>query len=299
MTTHMHRLRCLGVLALTSAALTMSGCVGWQEAKFRDTRNMSAPYFGTMGLDVQTSNGGIVVRRASGDKIEITADIKAQTQERLDQTFVHADQIDNDLVVRVEWAEGRRLNNEGCAFTIAMPDTESITLRSSNGSLTVESLNGPADLSTSNGRITVTDHMGGVSARTSNGRVTCETIDGAVFADTSNGAVRIVGVSGPVDVDTSNGSVVIELDDDNPGPVRADTSNGSVTLAVGSAFVGTLTADTNNGSIHCEADNISATRMSKDHWRIVFGEGGEASDLESTNGSITVRRLGEASATAG
>jgi DUF4097 and DUF4098 domain-containing protein YvlB len=293
-----HRIHRAAALALTASALTLTGCVSWGEARFHGTRSVSAPYLGTMGLDVQTVNGSIEVFKASANTIEITAEIRARTQERLDNTFIVANQIDNNLVVRVEWPDGKRLSNEGCALTIAMPETESITLKSSNGRLTVTSLSGVADLVTSNGRITVTDHLGDVRADTSNGRITLDSIDGAVLADTSNGRVRITGVTGPVEVDTSNGSVVVELTDDNPGPVNIDTANGGVTLAVGDAFAGAVTADTNNGSIHCGVSGITSEKISRSHWRFVFaGEGGR-SKLDTNNGSITIKRLGDASATA-
>lgn len=287
-----------GALTLATAALTLTGCVsGWNEAKFKDTRNLQAPYLGTMGLDVLTANGAIEVRKASSDTIEITALVKARTQERLDNTFITANQIDDDLVVRVDWADGKRLNNEGCTFTIAMPETESITLRSSNGRLTVSSLSGAADLQTSNGRITVTDHIGDVRADTSNGRITLESIDGSVFADTSNGRVRVFEVSGPVEVDTSNGSVIVQLTDSNPGPVNIDTGNGSVVLGVGSAFAGSVNADTSNGSVHCEAPNNGSHKHSKDHWTFNF-EGEGRSVIDTSNGSIKIKRHDEVTASA-
>lgn len=298
-TLNLDRIHRLGALTLATAALTTTGCVsGWNEARFKDTRAMSAPYLGTMGLDVQTVNGSIEVRRAASDTIEILAEIRAQTQERLDNTFIVANQVGDDLVVRVEWAEGKRLNNEGCAFNIAMPATESLTLTSSNGRITVESLSGDADLNTSNGRITVTDHVGDIYASTSNGRITLESIDGEIHADTSNGRVRVIAASGPVEVDTSNGSVVIELTNDNAGPVSAETSNGSVVLAVGDAFEGTVNADTNNGSVHCEMNNITAHKISKDHWRFIFSEADSRSRIDTNNGSITIKRRGDVSASA-
>jgi DUF4097 and DUF4098 domain-containing protein YvlB len=251
-----------------------------------------------MGLDVQTVNGSIAVSKASDDSIAITAEIKARTQERLDNTFIIADQIGENLVVRVEWADGKRLSNEGCAFTIAMPATESIRLKSSNGALTVDSLDGFADLETSNGRITVTDHIGDVRADTSNGRIILESIDGSVFADTSNGSVRVFEVSGPVEVDTSNGSVVIELTNDNPGPIQVDTGNGSVKLAVGDGFSGVITADTSNGSINCGVRDVQAHKISRHHWRFEFpGEGG-SSMIDTSNGSISIKHRDHASATA-
>ena len=297
-TARTHRCHRVVALALAAAALTLTGCVSWGEARFRETRNLSAPYFGTMGLDVLTANGKIEVFKASDNTIEITAEIKARTQERLNNTFIVADQVGDILVVRVQWADGRRLSNEGCAFTIAMPATESIKLKSSNGAISVDSLDGEANLETSNGRITVTDHIGDIYADTSNGRITLESIDGSVFADTSNGAVRIFEVSGPVEVDTSNGSVVIELTDDNPGPVQIDTSNGAVTLIVGDGFTGTLTADTTNGAIHCRINKVEAHRISRHHWLFDFSGDGEASLIDTGNGSITIKHKDHASALA-
>ena len=283
-------------LAFASTALTISGCTSMTPARFKDTRSMSAPYLGSMALDVLTVNGAIEVSQADSQSIEITAMIKARTQQRLDETLVVADQIDDTLVVRVEWPNGKRMSNEGCSFTIAMPATESITLKSSNGAISVDSLSGPADLDTSNGRITVTDYVGDIRAETSNGRIVLESIDGSVYADTSNGSVRIFGVTGPVNADTSNGAVVIELADGNPGPVQIDTGNGSVTLAVGDAFTGTLTTDTSNGSTHCSIGNVQSHKIGKNDWRFVFPGEGEASLIDTSNGAIKIKRIDSASA---
>jgi len=295
-TTRNHRWILLGALALTAAASTITGCASFGDARFHDTRSVSAPYLGTMGLDVLTSNGAIEVFKASDDTIEITAEIKAQTQERLDDTLVVADQVGDNLVVRVQWPGGRRLSNEGCGFSIAMPATESITLKSSNGALSVDALEGDADLETSNGRITVTDYIGHVRADTSNGRIILESVDGSVSADTSNGSVRIVGVTGPVIVDTSNGSVLVELADDNPGPVRVDTGNGSVTLAVGDGFAGEITTGTSHGKIHCNVSGIEAHMVSRNDWRYIFPGEGDPSTIDTSNGSITIKRKDTASA---
>lgn len=285
-----HRSLRTGAFALLSAAAFTGGCAfHWNEARFHETRTLAAPHFETMGLDVETANGRINVQRAQSNTIEITAEIRAHTQERLDNTFIVANQMDEDLIVRVEWADGLRLNNEGCSFTIAMPSTERINLTSRNGRLTVESLSGEATLRTSNGRITVIDHVGDVEAHTSNGRIVLESIDGGVRADTSNGAIRVIGVSGPVTADTSNGSVRVELTDDNPGPVNIDTSNGSIALVVGETFAGSLVADTSSGSIRCDLPGVEAHKLGKRNWRYTFSGDGPESLLDTSNGSITVQ----------
>lgn len=271
----------LGIRAAGLAGLIglagVGGCgYGGLAPTVEETRFIETDYLDSMGLDVQSRNGAVTVRRADGDTVRITARLKARSKERLDATRLIAEHdAAGTLVIRVAWADGRPLSNEGCSFEIETPGAYGVRLDSGNGALSIAGLEGEARLDTSNGAITVTDHVG------------------PVFADTSNGRVTLRNVAGPVEVDTSNGSVTVELAEHTEGPVRIDTSNGGVRLAVSPAFRGELVLDTSNGGISFDTPmNVKRMSARRNHAVLRFGEGGPTSVVSTSNGRITVETIG-------
>lgn len=263
----------LAVLSGASAAVSLGGLAGCGAFPTVDeARVIEADHRPGAALDVATRNGRIQVRRSDVDAVVITARLRARTQERLDATRIIAEHDESGaLAIRVLWPDGRRFGNEGCSFEIETPGADGVRLDASNGSLSVTGLSGRAWLDTSNGSITVRDH------------------DGPVIADTSNGAVRVTNATGPVEIDTSNGGVSVALAPGATGPVRVDTSNGGVRLTLPESFTGELVLDTSNGRVSFEsAPSLRAVSAGRRHARLVLGDGGEASVVTTSNGSIGV-----------
>ena len=105
---------------------------------------------------------------------------------------------------------------------------------------------------------------------------------------TSNGGITLENVDGPITADTSNGRIEVSLTAAQTGPLNLDTSNGSITVRVGPGFHGAVKLGTSNGSITVRdlAGRISEQTISRSRGRIVVGEGGEPSRLDTSNGRI-------------
>ncbi len=261
-----------------TAFLPGCGMMGWTEASFKATRTSTLPHVAGKAVDVQTDNGSISVVKAASSEVTITASLKAISQERLDAATVTAGRDERGtLVVRVVWPD-RRQSSEGCSFEIALPDAVGATLTTSNGSVNIAGLSGPAELHSSNGAIVARDHAGTIDAQTSNGKIELDELGSPVKASTSNGAISVV------------------LRADAPGPVRLDTSNGSIDLTLSPAFVGSLSLDTSNGGVTVAgADKASISQINKNSGLLVFGPAGDsapASKARTSNGhiKITARR---------
>ena len=185
--------RSLALAALAAVPLLAGGCV-FEQARFRQTTNVSAPHVAGSGLRVTARNGAIDIRKAAtpDGKVEIAATLLMVTQERLGEATIQANR-DSAGVLEIEAkppSDGWR-SGEGCSFDIAIPDAVGVELKSGNGHLRIEGLAGKATLETSNGAITVVGHNGDLDARTSNGRVEASDVSGAIVAHTSNGHVTI------------------------------------------------------------------------------------------------------------
>ncbi len=264
-----------GIVAATAPAMvgcvTMSGCV--EQARFTGSKSLTQPHVPGGGLVIDNNNGAVEVLPSDSGQLEVTAQVRALTQERLDAATLTTSRNDaGDLVVAVAWPEGKRHSNEAASLTVRIPDASRFDLRTSNGRITLGSLSGAAELRTSNGAIEVARFTGPINAKTTNGRI------------------EIVGATEKVSADTSNGAINLALAPDNAGPVLLSTSNGAVTLTVGPAFKGTLEVDTSNGRISNSAPaGWWKGTARKSAATYTFGEGGAASSIDTSNGSVTVQ----------
>lgn len=274
----------IATLALLTALLPLVGCDG--TAAFRASRTTQIAHVAGMPVKVATDNGSVEILRGQAADVEITAHIKAQTQERLDATtVVVVREASGRLNISVDWPESHRKGNEGCSFEIKIPDAVGVTIETSNGHIKLEGLGGLADLETSNGAIEVTRHDGEVRAHTSNGRVEVNDITGKANVRTSNGSVTLNQIAGSAEANSSNGAIDIRLSPTSPGPVFADSSNGSVKVEVGPAFNGVIDMRTSNGGITVDGAQATGGKGNK---KATVGSGGGDSTLSTSNGRIHV-----------
>ncbi len=281
---------------LLLVVMSLTACSFWNSGyRSQKTLNLTSDHVAGSAVEVRSRNGRIeVVAVSNRTDVAITAKIyargatMAEAEERLASTTLLISRTDDGtLLVEPKFPEPVR-GGDGASILIELPGANGATLRTSNGSVHIYGLTGTLVVDTSNGSVEVVNHQGDTTVDTSNGSITVEDHVGALSIDTSNGSIRINGLDGSVVADTSNGSIVLTLHDDQAGPINLDTSNGSITVRVGASFAGTVTLDTSNGSITVRdhIGRITSQTISKNYGRIVVGEGGEASRLDTSNGRI-------------
>jgi hypothetical protein len=133
-----------------------------------------------------------------------------------------------------------------------------------------------------------------VTLRTMNGVVRLENVQGTITAATTNGNVSGSGVVGAVDASSVNGSVSMDLDQ-VVGDVRLTTVNGSVRLQLPATADAELEAATVNGGVSVD-DRLALADSTRDRGR--FGaatsirgrlnKGGPRLSLQTTNGGVRV-----------
>ncbi len=257
------------------------------------TVSLAIAHVPNQGIKVTTANGSIDVGQQSRSDVELTAEIRATTPERLEQVTIQADRDEQGtLVVKTNWPDKRK-SREGCSFTIALPDAQGVDLQSSNGSLTVTNLAGGMQLKTSNGSIKAESHRGKVVAETSNGSIKVRDASGDVDLHSSNGKIEGTGIKGSAKAKTSNGNIAIALAPESQGPINAKSSNGSLTLTLNQRFTGELDLSTSNGSVKIDdaLESSVVSRHKKKRARLQVGKGGPSSSGSTSNGSIHVEVL--------
>lgn len=282
-----------------SASALLMGCAGmsgnWQDSRFKETRNATLSHAAGQPVRVETANGSVKIVAANVGDVQVKSEIRATTKERLEAAkLVLERDAKGVLVVRFDWPAPGRQGNEGASVELLLPDARDIHVKTSNGAITIEGLDGSAQLKTSNGPIRVQDQDGPVTADTSNAAIEITGAGGPINADTSNGPITIMRAPAAVKADTSNSAIYVDLLPTNPGPATLDTSNGGVTFSFGPAFRGVIKAGTSNG--HINLDNVKAKELGKRSARVEVGDNPEAapaSTIDTSNGSITIRKQGE------
>ncbi len=289
----MRKLIATACLLVIIGPLTACSFSNWHRSQM--TMNLNSDHVAGSAVEVRTRNGRIEVV-ATPNRTDVAIEAKlyargntmAEAEQRLAQTTLQVSRTaDGTLLVEPKFPEPVR-GGDGANIYIEVPDAHNATLHTSNGSVHTFGLTGKLVVDTSNGSVEVIDHDGDARLDTSNGSITVEEHVGALSADTSNGSIRINDLNGSIEADTSNGSIVLTLHEDQAGPIDLDTSNGSITVRVGAAFTGTVTLGTSNGSVTVRdhLGRITSQTISKSSGRIVVGEGGEASRLDTSNGRI-------------
>lgn len=276
---------CTGVLALGGC-----GYSSWVEPH-QETRALVIDHVAGSALDIVSINGKIEAIATDRADVSVEVTLRSPSLERLSEARVvtHRDTEDT-LHISVEWPGGKRQNNEGASISINVPDAHDIHAHSSNGSITVAGLSGHAELKTTNGSVRVDTHDGSVYASTSNGKLTAEQVSGSVEMYSSNGSISISDTFGPVRAESSNGNAVVTTMPGNVGPIRVRTSNGSITLNLGEGLDGILKCDTSNGKVTVtDVSGATLIHSSNRSVEMRLGDGEEISALRTSNGSVRVQ----------
>jgi DUF4097 and DUF4098 domain-containing protein YvlB len=175
------------------------------------------------------------------------------------------------------------INTFRCRVEIYVPESymENLDVKTSNGHILVDSINGTIGAQTSNGSLELKNIEGSADVRTSNGSITIDSVNGNVTAENSNGSVELKNIDGSADVRTSNSSIRI---DSVNGNVSAHTSSGSITLK---NIDGAVDVKNSNGSITIDSvKGMIDAETSNSRIKCSLAEVSGDIKLETNNGSI-------------
>jgi DUF4097 and DUF4098 domain-containing protein YvlB len=127
--------------------------------------------------------------------------------------------------------------------------------------------------------------------RTHNGGIVVEGVQGRIDVEALNGGVSIRNVQGDVRGGTTNGGVTLTLDGDRwvGEGVDLETTNGGVTIIVPERYSARLETGTVNGGMHVDFP-ITVQGMVGRRLTTTLGSGGPLIRVRTTNGGVTLRR---------
>jgi hypothetical protein len=174
---------------------------------------------GQMSVDA-APNGGIEVKGGMRGDIVIQAKVTA---------WADTAQRARDLMssVRVEAASDKvsaegprgsdRRESWSVSYRMAVPSQMSLDLKTTNGGISIENVDGRLEFLTVNGGVKLTDVAGAVHGRTSNGGVEVD-LDGATWQGEG------------LDVQTSNGGIRLRVPEQYSARLEAGTVNGGINV---------------------------------------------------------------------
>jgi DUF4097 and DUF4098 domain-containing protein YvlB len=236
-------------------------CRDWDndDERYRhcEVRDVTIPRLtGRLNVDGRL-NGGIIVR--GWDRNEVLVRAKIQTWA---ETAAEARRLASAIRIRTdenrvaaEESVSERRSGWSVSYDVYVPRRADLDLRTHNGGIRVEDVNGRVDL------------------------------------EALNGGVSIRGVRGDLRGGTTNGGVTLWLDGDRwvGEGVDLETTNGGVTVVIPEHYNARLETGTVNGGLNVDFP-ITVQGMVGRRLSTTLGSGGPLIRVRTTNGGVTLRR---------
>lgn len=220
---------------------------GDDRAGFCEVREYTAPASGgTLTVDA-SPNGGISVEGSSRGDIVVQARVvaTAATQDEAKSIASRVQVV--ATAVRVDADGPRNLGKKegwNVSYRLAVPTQTPLSLKTTNGGITVDAVDSRVDLRTTNGGVKLSRMAGDVEGRTTNGGIDVD-LDGTGWQgggldlQTTNGGVRLAipdGYNAHLETGTTNGNVRIDFPVTVQGTIQrslsTDLGSGGATIRV-------------------------------------------------------------------
>jgi DUF4097 and DUF4098 domain-containing protein YvlB len=242
-------------------------------------------------LWVKNRNGFIKVAGWDREEVALTAQIRDSEKRRIE---LNVQYHGKDLDIEARFQEPVVVFNFGmspsprCEMTLNVPRRILAHFRTTNGSVTVSSVEGYARCESTNGDIELRDVKGEAMVETTNGSLDIQNLKARVKGSTTNGRIRIQDVDGGVDLETTNGSISARNLDGWGEGIRLESTNGAIEMTLGRA-TGDLRAENTHGSIDVRVPGGQVLETGKHSIHVKVPGRDQKIALETTNGSISVR----------
>ncbi len=205
-------------------------------------------------------NGGITVEGWDGSDIRVLARVQTWSRRDDPEDFVgEIEVITTRREIRSDGPSSRdigRGNGWSVSYELMVPFASNLSLRTTNGGISIMDVSGKMDFRTTNGGISLSGLAGDVRGRTTNGGIRVD-LEGAEW--------------------------------DGAG-LDVQTTNGGVTLDIPEGFQADLEIGTTNGGFRIDFPITVQGRINRRRIRTELNGGGPLIKAITTNGGVTIRR---------
>ena len=289
------------IVALVAAASV--GCsidVRSNEASVREEKRFTLAGNEPVELTLRTFDGAIQVKSWDRNEVLVEIERRAPDEAAAEAMTVNTSQEGNRITVEATQPRDRSSVTFGnwvsraVHLTVTAPRRVALEVRTGDGSIDVDDLEGAIVLGSGDGRILASRVEGQVTARTGDGSIRIDEAMGQVEADSGDGSIEIAGRLTGLTVRTGDGSVSVDAFDGSV--LKTDwsitTGDGRVSVRVPERFDAEIDAHTSDGSIRVDGISPSGDRDESDRrtFQTRLGSGGGVLRLRSSDGSIDVSR---------
>lgn len=183
------------------------------------------------------------------------------------------------------------IHSPSADLQVALPPGAILIAHTSDGDIEVRGAGAGVTAEDGDGNIHIAESSGAVHAHSSDGKVRVDTILGSVYARSGDGRVTVTNASGSVEASTADGDVEVRLAAvDTAQRIKAHSGDGAVTVYLPASFAGDIDARA-SGKIDSELALPISGRLDPRHIRATLGSGGTRLDIDSSDGSIHLKKL--------
>ena len=294
----MRTLAASGLLICASSIAGLTACrINVDNQGFIEREQKRFAVEGVVDLSLHTFDGAVEVRGWDRPEVVVEIEKRAEDKEAVDKITVIAEQAGKKIQIDVRHSGTRTFVGIG-SFTspsarliVNAPHKINLDVRTADGSIVVERLEGKLQLRTADGRIRATEAGGDLLAESGDGSLTLEDVSGRVEARTDDGGITVSGVPGAVRARSGDGAIALRI---RRGAVMTEdwmvaTSDGSISAELPEDFNAMIEAepgsDSRARSDLALADAVGGTREHRS-LRGRLGAGGKVFVLRTGDGSI-------------
>ncbi len=290
--------RLLSASVLTAAVVCSQACdfnIDHQAYIERDEKRFAAEK--VLELHLYTFDGPVEIR--SWDRAEAVIEIekRGQNKEAVAKIQVIAEQTGNRIQIEARhpgtgsFVGIGRFTSPSAKFIANVPRKTNVVVRSGDGSIVAERLDGQIELRTDDGTIRVVETTGQLLAESGDGSIQLEDVSGRIECRTRDGSLRITGTPTVLRARSGDGQVVVRV---RNGAVMMEdwmvaTDDGSISVELPDGFNANVEADPgSDGRARSEltlADTTGGTRSDR-VLRGRLGVGGKKLILRTGDGTI-------------
>jgi hypothetical protein len=248
-------------------------------------------------LHLYSFDGGIEVR--SWDKPEVLVQIekRGQDKEAVAKIEILSEQKDDTIQVEARYS-GRTgfvgfgvYHSPSARLVASVPRNTNLVIRTGDGAVVVERVNGRTEIRTSDGAIRTSETTGELLAETSDGSIQIEDVTGRVEARTGDGSIRLTGTPSVLRARSGDGSIAMRI---RSGASMLEdwmiaTNDGSVSIELPDGFNAEIEAEPSSGGrVRNDLTLTSQTGGTRDARTLKgrLGDGGKRLTLRTGDGTI-------------
>jgi hypothetical protein len=255
-------------------------------------------------LDIENFCGPISVKTWDKNELKIAADHAARDHVILERSgseirlkVKSRRWVPGTIRYRIVAPRWMKLGLSGVNTAVDVQDSGGeVRVETVQGDITLKGSTGFASLSSVQGGILAQNVRGRVEASSVNETVRLANVTGPITAESVNGGIEIEGaLSDSVDASTVNGPVRFEGQVSDRGFYRFATHSGCIDVAMPERSNATVSLSTFSGGIDSSFP-VTLKKIKSRRFETTLGTGRAKFELESFQGTIFLRRPGEARA---